>query len=69
MFVQNADGSYSFVEVKNGPNAGLTPNQTIGYPAIQAGGAVPAGANAANTGVLIPGVPIGPTPVRIIKYP
>jgi RHS repeat-associated protein len=69
IFVQNADGSYSFVEVKNGPSAGLTPNQTIGYPAIQAGGAVPAGANAAATQVLTPGVPVGPIPVRAITYP
>jgi RHS repeat-associated protein len=69
LFVQNADGSYSFVEVKTGPNAALTPNQTIGFPAIEAGGAVPAGANAAETGVLTPGVPRGPTPVRVITYP
>jgi RHS repeat-associated protein len=68
LFVQNADGSYSFVEVKNGASAGLTPNQEAAFPVIRAGGAVPAGANAAATKVLTPGVPMGPIPVRVIQY-
>jgi len=66
--VRNADGSIEFVEVKNGPNAGLTRNKATAFPAIRARGAVPFGANAASTGVLTPGTPIGPTPVRVITY-
>lgn len=68
LYVRNADGSHEFVEVKNGANADLTPNQTNAFPTIRTGGAVPAGANAANAG-LRPGVALGPTSVRVIKYP
>jgi RHS repeat-associated protein len=67
LLVQNADGSLNFVEVKTGGGQ-LTPNQQAVYPLIEQGGAVPAGANAANAG-LEPGVPLPPTPVRIIRYP
>lgn len=68
LLVQNAGGAIEFVEVKNGLSAGLTPNQTIGFPAIRTGGAIPRGANAAGAG-LQPGVPLPPTPVRVIEYP
>jgi hypothetical protein len=64
LLIQNADGSQQFVEVKTGGGE-LTPNQKIVYPLIEQGGAVPAGANAANAG-LTPGVPLPPTPVRVI---
>jgi len=65
LLVQNADGSINFVEVKTGAGQ-LTPNQQAVYPLIEQGGAVPAGANAANAG-LQPGVPLPPTPVRVIR--
>lgn len=68
LLVQNADGSIEFVEVKNGPNAGLTPNQETAFPAIRAGGAVPRGANAQAAGLPV-GAPLPPTPVRVIQYP
>ncbi len=67
LFVQNADGSVNFVEVKTGGGQ-LTRNQTTVYPLIEQGGAVPAGANAANAG-LQPGVALPPTPVRIMRFP
>ena len=69
LFIQNAQGEFEFIEVKNGVNAGLNANQSQLFPAIRQSGATPVGANAANTGILAPGVPIGPTPVRMIKYP
>jgi hypothetical protein len=68
LLVQNADGSINFVEVKTG-DAQLTANQQVVYPLIEQGGAIPAGANAARTLVLQPGVPMPPTPVRIIRFP
>ena len=65
LFVEDACGNRCFVEVKNGPSAGMTPNQRAAFPVIQAQGGVPVGANAAAAG-LTPGVPIGPTPVWVV---
>jgi RHS repeat-associated protein len=67
LVVRNANGDLQFVEVKTGGGT-LTPNQEIVYPLIERGGAVPAGANAAKAG-LTPGVPLPPTPVRVIYLP
>ncbi len=65
---QNAQGIREFIEVKNGPGAALNPNQQRLIPIIQQSGGVPVGGNAAAAG-LTPGVPIPPTPVRVITYP
>ena len=65
LFVEQPCGTRCFVEVKNGPTAGLTPNQSTAFPVIQSTGGVPVGANAAAAG-LTPGVPIGPTPVWVV---
>jgi len=62
LFVELPCGTMCFIEVKTGPRARLTPNQSTGFPVIRAGGAVPRGANAAGAG-LVPGVPMGPTRV------
>jgi len=67
LLVRNADGSISFVEVKSGAGAALTPNQNAGFPIIQSGGAVPRGANAAAAGLEV-GAPLPPTPVQVIRY-
>jgi RHS repeat-associated protein len=66
---QNAQGIREFIEVKNGPGAALNPNQQRLYPIIQQSGGVPVGANANIPGVVTPGVPIPPTPIRVIPYP
>jgi hypothetical protein len=67
LLIKNADDSFNFVEVKTGGGT-LTTNQRIVYPLIEQGGAVPAGANAANAG-LTPGLPLRPMPVRTIRLP
>jgi len=68
LLIERFDGLLEFVEVKNGPNAGLSANQVIGFPAIRTGGGIPLGANATKANILV-GTPLGPTPVRIIKFP
>ena len=68
LLIQRSDGLLEFIEVKNGPSASLTANQITGFPLIQSGGAIPRGANAANAGLSV-GTPLGPTLVRIVKYP
>lgn len=68
LFVEDAAGNRFFVEVKNGPSAGLTPNQKAAFPTIESSGGVPAGKNAAAAG-LKPGTPIGPTPVVVRRLP
>jgi RHS repeat-associated protein len=65
---ESAQGIREFIEVKNGAGAALNPNQDRLFPIVQQSGAVPVGANAARAG-LTPGVPIPPTPVRVITYP
>src|SRR6185312_3267372 len=67
LVIRDANGNLQFVEVKTG-GATLTPNQQVVYPLIEQGGAVPAGGNAAAAG-LTPGVPLPPTPVRVIYLP
>jgi len=67
LLIRDAQGNMRFVEVKNGPNANLTPNQTTGYPAIRTGGAVPVGGNAAAAGLSV-GSPLPPIPVDIMRY-
>jgi len=52
-------------EAKNGPTAGLNPNQQAVYQAAQSGGARFVGGNASNAGL---SGSIGPTQVRIFKY-
>ncbi len=66
---QNAQGIREFIEVKNGLGAALNANQQRLYPIIQQSGGVPVGMNAKIPGVMTPGVPIPPTPVRLIQYP
>ncbi len=68
LFVETPCGVRCFVEVKTGPTAGLTPNQTTAFPEIISSGGVPRGANAAAAG-LPPGQPIGPTPVWVVHQP
>lgn len=63
----DSTGEYGFVEVKNGPSAGVNSNQQRVFAEIRANGGVPVGARAREAG-LEPGVPIGPTPVRVIHY-
>jgi RHS repeat-associated protein len=60
-------GTLKFIECKNGPCAGLTPNQKRAFPEIRSGGAVPRGGNAAKAG-LKPGEPIGPTEVVVERH-
>lgn len=51
-----------------GPGAASTPNLSSAFPAIQATGAVPVAGKAAAA-ALTPGVPIGPTPVWVVRHP
>lgn len=51
LLVEDASGARSFVEVKNGPFARLTKNQTAAYPVIQSQGFIPRGGNAAAAGL------------------
>jgi hypothetical protein len=67
LFVELPSGQQAFLEIKTGAFASLTPNQMAAFPQIWAEGAIPRGANAAAAG-LIPGVPIGPTPVWTVYY-
>jgi hypothetical protein len=68
LYAQLPNGKPAFVEVKTGEGARLTPNQAAGFPGIEAGGAVPRGANAANAG-LEPGTALPPTPVWVVHQP
>ena len=65
---ENAQGIREFVEVKNGPGSLINRNQATLFPIIEQSGGVPVGSNAARAG-LTPGVPLQPTPVRVITYP
>ncbi len=67
LYVKTAAGKTQFVEVKNGPGAGLTTNQKVAFPAIESTGGIPRGGNAAAAG-LPPGEPIPPTPVEVRRY-
>ena len=69
LFARLPGGQLSFVEVKNGPGARLTPNQERAFPIIRTQGGVPRGANADKTPGLESGVPIGPTPVWVVRLP
>jgi hypothetical protein len=64
LLTEDTGGNLKVIDAKNGPSAGLTPNQQTGYPALQRTGGVPRGANAAAAG-LTPGQPTGPIPVQI----
>jgi RHS repeat-associated protein len=68
LFVQLPNGQQAFFEVKTGASAALTTNQASVYPQLRSAGGIPRGANAASAG-LDPGVPIGPTPVWVIRQP
>jgi RHS repeat-associated protein len=61
------EGKLKFIECKNGPCAGLTPNQKAAFPEIQNKGGVPRGRNAAKAG-LKPGEKIGPTEVVVERH-
>jgi hypothetical protein len=69
LYVELPNGQEAFIEVKTSespptsPTEDLSPNQEAVYPAVSARGGVPYGPNAARAG-LVPGIPIGPTPVR-----
>ena len=65
MVIQNAEGGFEVVEVKNGVSARLTPNQQAAFVSIQQSGAEPRGINATRAGLPV-GRQMGPTPVRII---
>jgi RHS repeat-associated protein len=68
LYAQLPSGERVFIEVKTGPGAVLSQNQTEVYAATRSGGAVPYGPNAAKAG-LPPGVPLPPTPVWIVWQP
>jgi hypothetical protein len=68
LFVELPNGKQVFLEIKTGPDAGLTPNQTQAFPDIRQGGAVPAGQHARDA-LLDPGVPLGPTEVWVVHEP
>jgi RHS repeat-associated protein len=68
LLVRQANGALKFIESKCGGGACLSPNQRAGFPVIEAGGAVPRGANAAAAG-LKPGQPLGPTEVQVDWWP
>jgi hypothetical protein len=57
-----------FVEVKNGPGAGLTSNQQRAFPLIRSQGGVVRGRKAAGAG-LRRGAQIPPTPVWVVYWP
>lgn len=69
LLIRTPENELQFVEVKNGPTARLNPNQRKLFPQIEEFGGVPRGPNANVPGIITPGVPIGPTPVRVIKFP
>ena len=62
---KDSSGNLVLGEAKNGPTAGLNPNQQAVYQAAQSGGARFVGGNASNAGL---SGSIGPTQVRIFKY-
>ncbi len=62
-----ADGIFMIGEAKNGPFARLSTNQNNAFNLIRTQGGIPRGENAAAAG-LTPGVPIGPTPVRVFHF-
>lgn len=68
LYVKFPDGSRGFVEVKTGPTADRTTNQALAIPGIEAGGAVPAGARAAEA-LLRPGIELPPTTVTVVHLP
>lgn len=68
LLVELPCGSRCFVEVKIGPGAALTSNQSSAFLVIRSTGTVTVGGNAAAAG-LTPGVPIGPTPVWVVRQP
>ena len=67
LLVETPAGAQVFVDSKNGFWARLTENQVVGYPAVEAGGAVPRGANAAAAGLPV-GKPLPPMPVIIDNH-
>ena len=62
---RDSSGNLQLGEAKNGPSAGLNPNQQRVYAAAQTEGARLVGGNAQNAG--LPSA-IGPTAVRVFKY-
>jgi hypothetical protein len=50
---QRPSGDIYAVDAKNGPGAGLTPNQETGYPALRTEGGIPRGANAERAGLTV----------------
>jgi hypothetical protein len=64
---RTAQGDLMFGEAKNGPSAFLRSNQKKAFALIESQGAIPRGAKAVKAG-LSPGVPIGPTPVRLFFF-
>jgi RHS repeat-associated protein len=62
---QDASGELKFGEAKNGPTAGLNPNQEAVYGAMQSEGATLVGGNASKAN--LPSS-VGPTSVRVFKY-
>jgi RHS repeat-associated protein len=63
--VAEKNGTIYLFDVKNGPAAGFTKNQQVGYPAIEAGGGAYYGKNARDAGL---SGAFGPTPVNIVQY-
>jgi hypothetical protein len=68
LFVKLPNGKNVFLEIKTGPEARLTPNQTAAFPGIRQGGAIPAGQRASDA-LLDTGVPLGPTEVWVVNEP
>ncbi|GAA1750459.1 hypothetical protein GCM10009747_04750 [Agromyces humatus] len=68
LFVEDVCGNRCFVEVKSGPSARLTKNQSQAFPSIQSQGFKPRGGNAAAAG-FTPGMTYGPMPVWTVHIP
>lgn len=62
VYVELPCGTKCFIEVKNGPRARHTSNQSTGCPILRARGGTPVGKNAREAG-LTPGQPIDAIPV------
>jgi hypothetical protein len=62
---RDSSGQLVLGEAKNGPTAGLNPNQTQFYEALKNGGGKLVGGNA--SAAQLPST-IGPTAVRVFKY-
>lgn len=64
--MRDAGGDLHFIEVKNGVNAGLSPDQVRNLPYLQEGQAVPVGRNAVEAGLEV-GEPVRDGDLLIVQ--